>query len=371
MANSDRLREALRREAAGMQMPSVMPKRVGRSIRRRRSGALLSILGIGLVAALGTAQLVDNFARDNESDIESGRDVRAGVTQGGIQTTHPRVIGRGRDFGVKWQLVLSRAPGGPCLELQIDGRAKICNELGEGWAPGFEVFPGYASKQEHAYVFGTVPDSDNSGVSISMRGGGQWAGLFFEGPRADDRDYFVRVFPTGEVVGVIQGEGPPLLRFSVSPRRNGAVTKVSRAKKDAFPGFERFSGETTVLYTDPLGDIFTKEPFDVVLRTHDEEICLHIEGSQTCESRLDMGELRVAMAQRVGKGVVIAGLVQPSVDEVTIESNQGDRWPQQLLPVRQAGLEHRYFVLEVQAPFDGRIVVTRDDGSSFEVPLEG
>jgi hypothetical protein len=68
---------------------------------------------------------------------------------------------------------------------------------------------------------------------------------------------------------------------------------------------------------------------------------------------------------------VIAGLIGPGIEEVAVESNQGDRWPQQLLPVEQAGLDHRYFVLEVLAPFDGRIVVTREDGSSFEVPLKG
>lgn len=376
MTHSDWLREALRREAAGMEMPSSMPATVGRSIRRRRGGVLLSALSITAVTLFGLTQLVENVGRDGGTDVSDGRpgdrDLRAGVTLGGIQTTDPRVVGRGRDFGVAWELVLSRAPGGPCLELQIERQPKNCHELGEGWAPGFDVDVGYASKQERAYVFGTVPDSSN-GVSISLRGGGQWAGLFFEGPEGDRRDYFVRVFPSAEVFGTIQQEeGLPRLEFRVSRKRNGAVTGFTIPRKDYLTQlpYEGLPGDTSVLFTDPIGDTFTGEPFDVVLRTDDDGVCLRIEDAETCESREQMGELRVVTAQRVGAGVVIAGLVGPQVDQLAIESSEGDRWPQQLQSVRQAGLGHRFFVLEVQAPFDGRVVVTLDDGSRQTVPLE-
>jgi hypothetical protein len=377
MTDSEWLREALHRDAASMRMPTAMPVAVQKAIRRRRMGAFVGALGIIAVVAIGAIGVVGEMVRDGDrsGDVAGEgsrrRVLRAGVTEGGVTTSNPRVIGRGKDGGVGWELVLSDAPNGPCLELQLEHQARHCEEIGGGsFASGFAVYPGFAANQQRAYLIGTIPE-DASGVSISLRGGGQWAGLIFKGPPGVHLDYFVRVFPTAEVSGIIrQGSGGPPIEFEVEQRDGEAITRADIADSDALPGFEDVPGETTVIHTDPLGDSVTRTLYDVVLRTTDRVVCLHVEDEAKCAPRSGLTDgVRLATVHPVGVGAVVAGLVGPDVEEVVIESVGGDRYPQELLPVRQAGLAHRYFVTPVEASFRGDIVVSFTNGNARRIPV--
>lgn len=372
MSQSDSPREMLRREAAGMEISPSFPAAIPRSIRRRRI-RLAAIVSVVPIAMAGAFYLLSGSGfLDSNTDVagegSGSRKLRAGVTGGAIQTRDPQLVGEGRDFELSWQLVLSRASSGPCLELQVDGRAEICDELNDELAESVNVIPGYSDTPGVAYVFGTVPEGRS--VWISLRGGGQWAGLIFEGPEGDGRDYFVRVFPTAEVSGVLAIDGTDKrFAFDVEPRPNGSVDRVRPTKKEGLFELEGLPGDKSVIWTEPVGDMSTNEAYDVVLRTDVEEVCFHIEGSSACDDRPLSDELRLVTAQRVGDGVVIAGLVGPAVEEVVVESFEGDRYPQQLQEISQAGIDSHFFVFEVEGTFEGQLVITNREGSSRTAPL--
>ena len=372
MSQSDSLREMLRREAAGMEISPSFPAAIPRSIRRRRIRLAAIAAAVPIMIILGSALLFDGDLFNSNNDVAGegsrGRKLRAGWAVGGGPTKDPQLLGRGSDYGLKWQLVLSQARSAPCLELQVNNQAEFCDLLADNFAKLVNVVPRYASTPGLAYVIGTVPEG--RGVWISLRGGGQWAGLIFEGPEGDGRDYFVRVFPTAEVSGVLAIDGTDKrFAFDVEPRPNGSVDRVRPTKREGLFELEGLPGDKSVISTEPVGDMSTNEAYDVVLRTDVEEVCFHIEGSSACDDRPLSDELRLVTAQRVGDGVVIAGLVGPAVEEVVVESFEGDRYPQQLQEISQAGIDSHFFVFEVEATFEGQLVITNREGSSRTAPL--
>lgn len=248
---SERIEHMLRMEGDSIDVTPYIPVTVRRRIRRRQ-GALVGVIGAGLLAIAAGSLAITNSEREPLPPVESG-------------LKRSNVIERGED----WRLVVRDEPN------RVGNRELICAVVrgnttcldGDYAFGDVTVALGYVEIWDKAVVVVKTPPGTDT-VGMREIDGTSWAALWAGGR------YFYRFFEGDEVHGIltVQGADAPQLEFSV--RRDDTRLEVAG---DPYPELEGFPGEKQLVASGPEAG-----GYSVIMRTTEEEVCLHFGDDSRC-----------------------------------------------------------------------------------------